>query len=137
MLAPVPDAQDMKLSGGCDGNSPLVLTMFHGTPIDEDWFSIGFATQDPFGADATGTIPLSQLTWDNGASRPENLPPDSPVRTANRYLGKGTLTLETHIATPDVRRMAGRIEGHVEQYGRGLSADITIDFDINFTCHVR
>ena len=137
MLAPVPEAQDMKLSGGCDGNSPLVLSMFHGAPIDGDWFSIGFMTQDPFGAEATGTIPLSQLTWDNGASRPENLPPDSPLKTANRYLGKGTLTLETHIATPEVRRMVGRVEGHVEQYGRGNSADITVDFDISFTCHVR
>jgi hypothetical protein len=133
----VPVAADLMLAGGCDGTTPINLSIFLGRPMDERWFNVAFVTEGVIAPGETGTFPLQSLQWDDGVMRPENLPEDSPARAPVRYSGKGTLTLETHMASIETRRMAGTLTGHVEQFGKGPAADITAHFDINFSCGVR
>jgi hypothetical protein len=137
MRQTVPDAADLKLAGGCDGTTPINLSMFLGQPIEERWFSVAFSTEGVVAPGETGTFPLQSLQWDDGVMRPENLPADSPARVPVRYSGKGTLTLDTHAASTGMRRMAGTLTGHVEQLGKGPAADITAHFDINLSCGVK
>ncbi len=137
MRQTVPAAADLKLAGGCDGTTPINLSMFLGQPIEERWFNVAFSTEGVVAPGETGSFLLQSLQWDDGVVRPENLPADSPARVPVRYSGKGTLTLETHIARSQNRRMAGTLTGHVEQLGKGPVADITVYFDINLSCGVK
>lgn len=137
MRQTVPDAAELTLAGGCTGETSMSLSMFLGQPIEERWFNVAFSTEGVVAPGATGTFPLQSLQWDDGVMRPENLPADSPARAPVRYSGKGTLTLDTHTASTETRRMAGTLTGHVEQLGKGPAADITAHFDINFSCGVK
>ena len=84
-----------------------------------------------------GFFPLVELDWDNGVTRPENLPVDTPARVPTRYSGKGTLTLETHNASTNNRRMIGVLEGSLQQDEEGPAAKVTARFDVNLSCGVK
>ena len=138
MRQTVPAPEELMLAGGCTGDSPINLSIFLGRPMDERWFNVAFVTEGAIAPGETGSFPLQSLQWDDGVMRPENLPADSPARAPVRYSGKGTLTLEMHMASTQTRRMAGTLTGHVEQFGKGpAAADITAHFDINFSCGVK
>ena len=80
MRRPVPAAGDVSLAGGCNGKTPISLTMYSGAPHNETWFNVAFDTEGVVGPGETGTFPLASLQWDNGVMRPETLPEDSPFR---------------------------------------------------------
>ncbi|KCZ87619.1 hypothetical protein [Hyphomonas johnsonii] len=137
MRGPVPAAGDVSLAGGCNGKTPISLTMYSGTPNNETWFNVAFDTEGVVGPGETGTFPLASLEWDNGVMRPETLPEDSPFRVPVRLEGTGTLTLDAHQASTDVRRMVGTLKGHVAQQDGNETADLTVRFDINLSCGVN
>lgn len=137
MRRPVPAASDVSLAGGCDGTTPISLTMYSGAPNDETWFNVAFDTEGVVGPGETGTFPLASLQWDNGVMRPETLPEDSPVRVPVRLEGTGTLILDTHEASTNRRRMVGTLKGHVAQHDGNETADLTVRFDINLSCGVN
>ncbi len=137
MSRAVPDASELTLSGGCDGTTPISLSLFAGEPIDDSWFNVAFDTEAVVAPGETGVFPLVEMDWDNGVTRPDNLPADTAVRVPVRNSGKGTLTLETHNASTNNRRMIGVLEGSLQQDGESPAVNVTARFDVNLSCGVK
>lgn len=132
--------KELTMSGGCDGNSPISLGFHRGTPIDPDWFSIGFDTAEPVRTGETSTFDLDEIRWDNGTF--VHQVGGSEVRVPDRFNGTGTLTLATHDATmahsmAGSRRMTGMIRSDSLTNRDGVAVRLEAEFDIRFSCGVR
>lgn len=127
----VPAADQLTLVGGCSPQGPMSIIFMHGVPGDEDYFYFAIESAEPVTSDSAE---LSEITWDNGAFTPANLPEDSVIKVPNRLTGPGTLTVTSQSGVGLAGRMAGTVEGQVMG---GLSAQITsvsASFDVNLSC---
>jgi len=127
---------DLKLTGGCSGTTPVSLGFNSGKLTEDNWFSIGFDTADVISTGATGEFTIKEIRWDHGTVTPANLPPNSGIRVPNRFTGPGTLTLTSHIGTVEQRRMAGNFRGEVRNL-EGEQASLVAEFDIDKSCGVK
>lgn len=122
------------VTGGCDDNGFIRVSLTRGNLSDEDLFQVRVETEDSVGAHATGTFALSKVGWYNGQVRPANLPTNANILVPDSYEGTGSLTLTTHDSTPGKQRMVGDTEGVVNQVVGDKTATVSASFDINLAC---
>jgi len=127
---------DLKLTGGCSGTTPVSLGFHRGQPNADDWFQVAFDTADVVSTGETGEFTVKEIRWDHGTVTPANLPPNSTIRVPNQFKGTGTLTLSTHIGTTEQRRIAGIFRGDVTNL-EGDQANLVAEFDIDKSCGVK
>lgn len=125
-----------KITGGCNGITPISLGFYRGQPNTDNWFKVAFDTTDVVGTGETGEFTIKEIRWDHGTVTPANLPPNSGIRVPNRFTGPGTLTLTAHVGTVEQRRMAGNFRGEVSNL-EGEQASLVAEFDIDKSCGVR
>jgi hypothetical protein len=130
----------LSLGGGCDGNSPISLGFFRGTPTDPDWFRLGFDTAERVGTGETGTFDLDEVRWDDGTF--VHQVGGREVRVPDRFAGSGTLTLTTHDATmahamAGARRLTGTLRADSLTNRDGVAVRLEADFDVHLSCGVK
>jgi len=127
---------NFKITGGCNGTTPISLGFYRGQPNADDWFKVAFDTADVVGTGETGEFTVREISWDHGTVIPKNLPPNTTIRAPNQFKGTGTLTLTTHIGTIEQRKIAGNFRGEVTNL-EGEQASLEAEFDIDKSCGVR
>jgi hypothetical protein len=128
------------LSGGCDGRSPISLSFSRGNVAREDagWIYLGFDTATVVGTGDMGTFGLTEVRWDHG-TRVQTIG-GREIRLPNRFSGPGTLTLTAHDATmahatSGARRMTGTVRADALS-NRTESVRLEATFDVHLSCGV-
>lgn len=124
------------LSGLCNPESfaNFMLALPGGDKWDEIW--VTNYSKGRIGTAETGTFKLSWVEV--------NLQKYADGEfTIRKFKGPGTMTLTTHDATPDNRRMVGTMEGSgLEELtltgkNTGKKVDLQVSFDMDFSCGIK
>lgn len=124
------------LSGLCNPESfaNFMLALPGGDQWDEIW--VTNYSKGRIGTTETGTFKLSwvEVTFQKYAEG---------EFTIRKFKGPGTMTLTTHDAAPDNRRMVGTMEGSgLEELtltgkNTGKKVDLQVSFDMDFSCGIK
>lgn len=127
--------EDLTLTGGCTGSSPISLGFRKGRPDEDDYLSLSFDTRDVVAPGQAGAFVLEEITWDDGTSV-ITLPAGTEIRGPNRLTGPGSLTLDVHRTEVGDRRMAGTVRGDVKG-DEGHPVELVAEFSVNLACGSR
>jgi len=121
------------LSGLCNPESfaNFMLALPGGEKWDEIW--VTNYSKGRIGTAETGTFKLSWVEVTLRKYAEGNF-------TMRKYRGPGTMTITTHDANPDHRRMVGTMEGSgLEGMGAatGKKVDLHAGFDMDFSCGIK
>lgn len=130
----LPVATEVSLTGGCRATGPLSIGFTRGMGLGDDYFHLAMDSRDPVRPGQTGSVELSNLTWDNGVEVPAGLPEGVNAVVPNRLEGTGTLTIQSQSGIGLGGHMVGTIEGTVTDADTGESTAIQASFDISLAC---
>lgn len=118
-----------RLSGGCDGKSPLSIGFQSGQIYQPSWRYFAFDSADNVGVKQLGDIALNRVVFDNGVleqSEHGTFPP-------NRHEGVGTLTISRHEAGTHDKRMEGVVRAQLLG-PNGETVPVEAEFSIPLAC---
>ncbi|MFW6084110.1 MAG: hypothetical protein ACODAA_02755 [Gemmatimonadota bacterium] len=124
--------EELALSGGCTGSSPISLGFRKGRPDSNDYLNVSIETHDVVGPGETGLFALANLDWDHG-TLVRSTPGGGEVRVPNRMTGSGVLMLTNHEAGVGDRRLEGLVRSEVRGED-GQQVELVAEFGVNLAC---
>lgn len=118
-----------RLSGGCDGRSPLSIGFQSGQIYQPSWRYFAFDSAEDVGVRQMGDIALDRVVFDDGVleqSEHGTFPP-------NRHKGTGTLTITRHEAGGLNKRMEGVVRAELTGPD-GERRPVKAEFSIPLAC---
>lgn len=118
-----------RLSGGCDGKSPLSIGFQSGQIYQPSWRYFAFDSADDVSARQTGDIALNRVVFDDGVLEQS----EHGIFPPNRHKGTGMLTISRHEAGGLNKRMEGVVRAELTgPDGEGLVVEA--EFSIPLAC---